>query len=98
MARWSKARTRAAKVRKGMIPSTADVFITLDKHVKKSLNPVDLLLYSLQKMETEVNNQFCFANTIGPTDAELKKERLKDDRVHGFSMPDTIDKHFSTSC
>ncbi|GKA37644.1 hypothetical protein Tco_0724209 [Tanacetum coccineum] len=30
-----------------------------------------------------VIDQFCFAYTIGPTDAELKEDRLKDDRVHG---------------
>nr|GFA19914.1 plant cysteine oxidase 3-like [Tanacetum cinerariifolium] len=31
-------------------------------------------------------------DTIGPADAELKEDRLKDDRVHGLSMPGTHNK------
>ncbi|GKA87436.1 hypothetical protein Tco_0809200, partial [Tanacetum coccineum] len=39
-----------------------------------------------------VIDQFCFAYTIGLTDAELKEDRLKDDRVHGLSIPSTLNK------
>ncbi|GKB39736.1 ATP synthase beta subunit, partial [Tanacetum coccineum] len=36
--------------------------------------------------------------TIGPADAELKEDRLKDDRVHGLSMPDTLNKCNEICC
>jgi plant cysteine oxidase len=39
-----------------------------------------------------VIDQYCFADTIGPADVGLKEEQLKDDRGHGFSMPNILNR------
>ncbi|GJT87258.1 hypothetical protein Tco_1068975 [Tanacetum coccineum] len=44
-----------------------------------------------------VIDHFCFADTIGSIDVELKEDRLMDDRVHGFSRPDTLNKNVKSA-
>lgn len=35
---------------------------------------------------------FIIEDTIGTVDVRLKEDQLKDDRVHGFSMADTLNR------
>ena len=37
-------------------------------------------------------DQYCFADTIGPADVGLKEEHQEDDRGHGLSTPNTLNR------